>query len=142
MKSKEAFQRIKQACESACLGLGQSPYNRFIQSIIPCREDLEVLRQDLERLEELEKENKILKKVIENSNKGYDVLMKNANIQDLNRLQEIYKLEKALEKSCEKLDYTCPVEEELIDDLNCENCKDNYKECWKKFFLKEDLENE
>ena len=54
-KSKEAFERIKQCCESACLGLGQSPYNRFLQSITPCREDLEVLQQDLERLEQLER---------------------------------------------------------------------------------------
>lgn len=55
MTSKEAFKRIKQCCESACLGLGQSPYNRFLQSITPCREDLKVLQQSLNRLEKLEK---------------------------------------------------------------------------------------
>jgi hypothetical protein len=57
-KSKEVFERIKQCCESACLGLGQSPYNRFLQSITPCREDLEVLQQELDRLEQLEIANK------------------------------------------------------------------------------------
>ena len=48
------------------------------------------------------------------------------------------KLEKALDKACERL-WDCPVSQELIDDLDCENCKDEYKECWKKFFLKEVL---
>ena len=47
------------------------------------------------------------------------------------------KMKKALEKACERLEYICPVEVELIEDLDCENCEDNYKECWKKFFLKE-----
>ena len=61
MNSKEAFERIEQCCVSACLGLGQSPYNRFLQSITPCREDLEVLQQALDRLEQLEKENQGVK---------------------------------------------------------------------------------
>ena len=64
-KSKEVFERIKQCCESACLGLGQSPYNRFLQSITPCREDLEVLQQDLDKLETLEKEYQELKELVE-----------------------------------------------------------------------------
>lgn len=53
--SKEVFKRIEQCCESACLGLGQSPYNRFLQSITPCRKDLEIIKQDLEILELIKK---------------------------------------------------------------------------------------
>lgn len=55
---------------------------------------------------------------------------------------KIEQLEKALEKACERLDYSCPVEEELIDDLDCENCESDCKECWKKYFLKEVLDCE
>lgn len=56
--------------------------------------------------------------------------------------KENTKLKQALEKACERLDYTCPVEEELIEDLNCEECNSNSEECWAKFFLKEALKNE
>lgn len=66
----------------------------------------------LERLEELEKENQKLKDYT-----------------------------KALDKACERLDWDCPVSQELVDDLDCENCNDNCKECWKKYFLKEVLED-
>ena len=48
------------------------------------------LEQDLDRLEELEK-------AIENSNKAYDVLMQNSNIQFLNQNQEIFKLKKVID---------------------------------------------
>lgn len=85
-----------------------------------------------------EKENQELKEDLEESF-DYNAL-RQLKINSLE--EENTKLEKALEKSCEKLEYTCPVEEELIDDLDCENCKDNYKECWKKFFLKEVFEDE
>lgn len=67
-------------------------------------------------------------------------------IKDLKRLEQLEKentkLKQALEKACERLDYTCPVEEELIEDLNCEECNSNSEECWVKFFLKEVLKNE
>ena len=56
--------------------------------------------------------------------------------------QELKDYIKALDKACEILDWDCPVSQELVDDLDCENCNDNYKECWKKYFLKEVLENE
>lgn len=63
--------------------------------------------------------------------------------QDLERLE---KLEKAFDKACERLDWGCPEEQNLIDDFidyfDCENCKNTEKECWKKYFLKEALENE
>ena len=56
------------------------------------------------------------------------------------------KLEKAFDKACERLDWGCPEEQNLIDDFidyfDCENCKNTEKECWKKYFLKEVLENE
>lgn len=62
---------------------------------------------------------------------------------DLDRLE---KLEKAFDKACESLDWGCPEEQNLIDDFidyfDCENCKNTEKECWKKYFLKEVLENE
>ena len=61
--------------------------------------------------------------------------------EDLDRLE---KLEKAFDKACERLDWGCPEEQNLIDDFidyfDCENCKNTEKECWKKHFLKEVLE--
>ena len=60
---------------------------------------------------------------------------------DLDRLE---KLEKAFDKACERLDWDCPEGQNLIDDFidyfDCENCKNTEKECWKKYFLKEVLE--
>lgn len=53
----------------------------------------------------------------------------------LDLLDENEKFEKALELACKMLDYDCPVSQELIDDLDCEMCCDNYEECWKKYFL-------
>jgi DNA integrity scanning protein DisA with diadenylate cyclase activity len=65
---------------------------------------------------------------------------------DLERLEQLEeentKLKQALEKACERLDDDCPVSQELIDDLDCEKCDSNSKECWVKFFLKEALKNE
>ena len=51
-------------------------------------------------------------------------------------------LKKALDKACESLEWGCPVEQDLIDDLDCENCKNTKKECWKKYFLKEVKDND
>lgn len=50
------------------------------------------------------------------------------------------KLEKALDKACERLNWDCPVSQDLIADLDCENrCSDDFeeccKECWKLYFL-------
>ena len=63
--------------------------------------------------------------------------------QDLDKLE---KLEKAFDKACERLEYytgTCPFEQELIYETNCDlNCKDTYKECWKKYFMIEVLHND
>ena len=57
-----------------------------------------------------------------------------------NRLEKkVEQLEKALEKACEKLEETCPVDQELVEDLDCDNCDNNCKECWKKYFMKEVL---
>ena len=63
-----------------------------------------------------------------------------------NRLEnKVKQLEKALDKACERLaDYTgsCPLEEELVEDLDCNECDNNCKECWVKYFMKEVLGNE
>lgn len=62
--------------------------------------------------------------------------------QDLDRVEMF---EKALDKACELLaDYTgiCPFSKKLMYETNCDlNCKDTYKECWKKYFMKEVLGN-
>ena len=67
----------------------------------------------------------------------YDIIK-----QDLDRVEMI---EKALDKACELLaDYTgiCPFSKKLMYETNCDlNCKDTYKECWKKYFMKEVLGN-
>lgn len=82
----------------------------------------------------LKKENKELRKAI-----------KQWNISGGNLLRENAKLKKALDKACERLEYytdNCPCGEELIEDLDCDDCESNCKECWKKYFMKEVLENE
>lgn len=98
----------------------------------------EKLEQDLDKLEQLENENQELKEKFKMLEENEEVVLTTLEM----AVQENTKLKKALEKSCERLDYTCPVEEELIDDLDCENCDSNCKECWKKFFLKEVLGND
>ena len=81
----------------------------------------------------------------ENQIKSKQVFNDYCNIikQDLDRLE---KLEKAFDKACESLDWDCPEGQNLIDDFidyfDCENCKNTEKECWKKYFLKEVLEDE
>ena len=52
------------------------------------------------------------------------------------------KLKKALELACEMLSWDCPVSQNLINDLDCDACCDNYKECWKKYFMKKVLDND
>lgn len=98
------------------INLGNNPYCALEHDKLKncINEEYDIIEKDLKRLEVLEKENQELK-------------------------EENNKLEKALDKACERLDWECPVSQELIDDLDCENCKDTYKECWKKYFLKEVL---
>ena len=85
-----------------------------------------------------------LKELIENAQEICEWELARLNIikQDLDRLE---KLEKAFDKACESLDWDCPEGQNLIDDFidyfDCENCKNTEKECWKKYFLKEELEN-
>ena len=100
--------------------------------------EVNIIKKSLSRLEQLEKENQELKETINDLQKDYDAL----DYEQVELYAENTKLKKALEKACEKLDYTCPVEEELIDDLDCENCESDCKECWKKYFLKEVLQDE
>lgn len=68
--------------------------------------------------------------------------LNNTNFVLCGELATAEKYKQALEKACERLDDDCPVSQELIDDLDCENCNNNCKECWKKFFLKEVFEDE
>lgn len=130
MNSKEALERLE---------------DNGKEYLLPVRV-YKLIKQDLERLEQLEIANKNNEGLVR---ENVDLINRNLKLQfDLQTAQciamsstkENAKLKQALEKSCERLDYTCPVEEELIDDLDCENCKFNRKECWKKFFLKSDLE--
>ena len=131
-------------------------------------EELNLIKQDLERLEELEKENLELKEEYENLDRSFNSChldyenLKGENEQlekeneDLKVFVDAYanardellirnqKLEKALDKACEMLNWECPVSQNLIDDLDCENrCSDDFqeccKECWKLYFLKEAL---
>ena len=86
-----------------------------------------------------------LKELIENAQELCEWELARLNIikQDLDRLE---KLENAFDKACESLDWDCPEGQNLIDDFidyfDCENCKNTEKECWKKYFLKEVIENE
>ena len=82
---------------------------------------VKIIKQDLEAYEQLKQDHD-------------KTLINNGEL-----VVKVVELEKALNKACERLDWDCPVSQELIDDLDCENCKDEYKECWKIYFLKEVL---
>lgn len=84
----------------------------------------------LDKLEQLEKENRELRKAVKSWNENGGKLIKQNT-----------KLKQALEKACERLDDDCPVSQELIDDLDCEECESNCKECWVKYFLKQVFES-
>ena len=88
----------------------------------------------------LDKENLILKQSVKDT---YDTSQE--IIADLKEKNQ--KLEKALDKACKKLDWDCPVSQDLIADLDCENrCSADFeeccRECWKIYFLKEELGDE
>ena len=97
--------------------------------------ECEILIQHLKNQREcLEKENVELL-VNKNVAQGIAIKLKEEND----------RLKKAFDKACELLeDYTghCPCGEELIEDLDCNECDNNCKECWKKYFMKEVLGNE
>ena len=110
-------------------------------------EALDTIKQDLERLEQLEKENEILNKALDIAKVDYTTARINLD----NASARIKDLEKALDKACEMLNWDCPVSQDVIDDLDCENrCSSDFdetcKECWKMYFLNladvEVLENE
>ena len=96
------------------------------------KDEYDIIKKDLDKLEQLENENQELRLFANKLN--------NTNFVLCGELADAEKYKQALEKACEKLSDDCPVSQELIEDLNCENCKDNYKECWKKYFLKEVFE--
>ena len=88
------------------------------------------------QIETLIKENQDLKVFVDAyANTRDELLIKNEQ------------LEKALDLACERLNWDCPVSQDLIADLDCENrCTDDFeeccKECWKLYFLKEVLKDE
>jgi predicted RNase H-like nuclease (RuvC/YqgF family) len=119
-KSLEVLERLKEETQPNAYTLNHN------------EEDFKTIKQDLERLEQLEKENQELKSklsAIEFWNERY--------------IEHNDKLEKALDKACEKfdfiyhclldaindLDYVCPITLNFIDDLEREN------KCWKMYFL-------
>ena len=91
----------------------------------------EIIKQDLEKLEKLKKKNK---RLLVNKNVAQGIAIKLKEEND--------KLKKALDKACERLEESCPVDQELVEDLDCDECNNNCKECWKKYFMKEVLGNE
>ena len=124
MNSLEALERLFGSYVSSnCYGINYKQDD----------EDYNIIKQDLNRIEKLEEEYKEYQKYFDREQKmNFDLIIR--------LTKENEKLKQALDKACEKLDYTClPVEEELIEDLDCDN---NCKECWKKHFLKEVLLNE
>ena len=110
------------------------------------------IKQDLERLEEFEEVlNGHCSKCVNRENNicvgmdapiHIDTLINCIEMENQELKEENNKLKKALDKACEMLEWGCPVEQDLIDDLDCENCKNTEKECWKKYFLNEVVENE
>lgn len=104
MNSKEALELLYRNCPMVIIRETDEIklYSEYL---------VELIKQDLDRLEKfahenaslhteiesLQSENEIWKKAIENSNKAYDVLMQNSNIQFLNQNQEIFKLKKVIE---------------------------------------------
>ena len=94
--------------------------------------ELKELKEKAQKYDELCKHN-----VMESQSFGDDLIQ---GILALNKrvIERNKRLLKALDKACERLDWDCPVGQNLIDDLDCENCDiDKEKECWKKYFLKE-----
>lgn len=119
MTSKEAV--LELICEAKSINIDEGRIC-FLRNII---------EKDLNKLKQFEKENEELKE----ANK----FLLNMSIDVHNEKEE---LKKAFDKACERLDWSCPTEQDLVDDFDCENCKDDYKECWKKYFLKDVLDNE
>ena len=89
------------------------------------------IKKDLEKLKKLEEQVRVLNKRYKNKNIKYNKLYKQALQYDL-----------ALDKACEKLQFTCPIQEELVKDINCNDCHHNCQECWRRYFMKEVLDNE
>jgi hypothetical protein len=121
--------------EEWCQGIPLSADS--LKSLFNYNEELfeENLALDKKALE-LEKENQELLMALENKNK---------EIKKLKNLIHDNPYKKALDKACEILNWDCPVSQDLIADLDCENrCSADFeeccKECWKIYFLKEVME--
>ena len=150
MTSKEAFEKIMRIYGDT--NSLEGTYELFLK-----------IKQDLERLEALEKENKPYLELLTNNAKyqndnqilqqenqdlwqqieNYNHKFAEVERKKCDLQQKIEKLKKALEKACKILSWDCPCCQDLIDDLDCENrCQPDidYAECWKKYFLKEVLD--
>lgn len=122
------------------LAEGNREYAERIQTDI---DELDNVFDDLKRLDELKRENQSLKEEYEMLDRAYNSC--HLDYEDLKGENEKYK--KALDKACKMLDWECPVYQDLIADLDCENrCSADFeeccKECWKIYFLKELVGNE
>jgi hypothetical protein len=138
MTSKEALDKI---CKVKIYQKEASAYDYLGKEIY--KEEIEIIKQDLERLEVLEQENQEYFEII--CKQAYLLNNKHIDKPIIEKLiQENEKLKKALELACERLSWDCPVAQDLIDDLDCEKtCGDcNMKECWVKYFMKKVLEND
>lgn len=127
--------------EEASNASPHSQYETNLLKLIDVFEELinenQELKEKAQKYDELCKHN-----VMESQSFGDDLIQ---GILALNKrvIERNKKLNKALDLACERLDWDCPVGQDLIDDLDCENCDtDKEKKCWKKYFLKEVFGNE
>lgn len=162
LNSKEALNNIAVKFDEMGMLCTTIAYSEFWQNDLHFKEifetEYDIIKKDLDRLEKLEIANKnnegLVRENVELINKNLELgkenqelrlfanKLNNTNFILSGELADAEKYKQALEKACERLDDDCPVSQELIDDLDCENCNNNCKECWKKFFLKEAEEND
>ena len=93
------------------------------------KEECDIIEKELKRLEQIEN--------LRTTPNALETCLANYMNKCIDLEKENNNLKKALDKACEMLEWGCPVEQDLIDYLDCENCKNTEKECWKKYFLKE-----
>lgn len=113
-------------------------------------------KQSISKVEQL---NNLKQQVIDlkvaNKDKAETIKAMKQELLEYNQLRDRFKvlydenqkLKKALDKACKMLDWDCPVSQDLIADLDCENrCSTDFeeccRECWKIYFLKEVLKDE
>ena len=101
---------------------------------------IQTIKQDLERLKQLEKENQEWKEAyIKVNEELHCAFARGTDSARFDVLEENEKLEKALDKACEMIAICPPID---VDVETCEKVENECKECWKKYFLKEVLCND